>query len=921
MTFANPEWFLLIPALAAAGWWWRGLGFHQPLRAGILLLLVLILVRPRAMLRKDGMDLWVLLDRSASTGDRVDAALPEWRKLLEDGRRSRDDRIIYVDYALDAVPPAMNNNQPFTGSRALTRTGMAIQNVLAMRDSEKPARILAFTDGFSTEPLTGLADKLLKSGVPLDVRFIGELQGRDFRVRRFDMPPRVQSGEPFLVEVEVTGPEDAEIPLQIFRAGQKLTDTTVKVEGGRGVARFTEKVPVTGAFPYQARILPSGDVHAGNDVADAWVEVAGGPRILLITRYVDDPLAKVMETQGCTVETVREPAKLHPGQLGGCRGVVINNVPAHEIPQEFLASLDFFVQAQGGGLLMAGGKGSFGSGGYFHSAVDPLLPVSMELKEDIRRIATAMVIVMDRSGSMAAPAGGGTKMDLADEGAANAIDLLGLSDSVGVYAVDSEAHEVVAMQKIGSESNRRTMTKDVRGVQSQGGGIFVYEGLNAAWSDLKETPYGTRHIILFSDAADSEEPGDYKKLLEEMTKAGGTVSVIALGSEQDTDAQLLKDIAKLGNGRIFFTTRAEDIPSIFTQETVAVARSAFVKEPVGTQPTGSWAELGTSKPMQWLSEVDGYNLSYRRDWASQALVTTDEFEAPLVAWGLRGAGRTAAVTFPLGGEFSERARGWAGYGDFMQTLARWLKGDELPGDLGLRWKVQGTELLVDLHFSGEWEQKFAANAPKVMIAEGMRADRKRELVWQRIGPGRYQVSTELAEGEVVRGAIQADRHTISFGPTTVGTSAEWAFDQARVEELRQTALLSGGRELVDIKTAWQESGAREFSDLRNWLLLAALLLILTEALLTRTGWKLPQWQHLRRKSAGPAPAPALKARPARTADIPAPSATAAAPDPAGTPSPVLPATPPAPKAPAPPTPADAAEDAEKRRQRFARAKK
>jgi hypothetical protein len=95
--------------------------------------------------------------------------------------------------------------------------------------------------------------------------------------------------------------------------------------------------------------------------------------------------------------------------------VVINNVPAHRLPADFLAGLDFFVTAQGGGLLMTGGRFSFGSGGYFQSSLDPLLPVSMELRQEHRRLAVAMAIVLDRSGSMAAGAGGGHKMDLANE--------------------------------------------------------------------------------------------------------------------------------------------------------------------------------------------------------------------------------------------------------------------------------------------------------------------------------------------------------------------------------------------------------------------------------------------------------------------------------------------------------------------------
>jgi hypothetical protein len=138
--------------------------------------------------------------------------------------------------------------------------------------------------------------------------------------------------------------------------------------------------------------------------------------------------------------------------------------------------------------------------------------------------------------------------------------------------------------------------------------------------------------------------------------------------------KLLEDIAKRGNGRIFFSTDAGDLPSLFSMETVAVARSAFVKEATGGLPTGQWYEI-SENAFDWLPDVDGYNLSYVRDWASQALVTTDTYKAPLVAYGQRGIERVATVSFPLGGEYSERARSWSKMGDFVQTLGRWLMGE------------------------------------------------------------------------------------------------------------------------------------------------------------------------------------------------------------------------------------------------------
>jgi Mg-chelatase subunit ChlD len=277
------------------------------------------------------------------------------------------------------------------------------------------------------------------------------------------------------------------------------------------------------------------------------------------------------------------------GLLSGTKAVIFNNIPAHEVPGRFLDSLNFFVRDQGGGFMMVGGKHSFGSGGYFQSSIDELLPISMELKNDQRKLAVSMAIVMDRSGSMSATvpgAAGGqiSKMQLANNGAAKAIELLGMMDSIAVYAVDSEPETIVRQQTI--KGNKQQLMRKAIRVESMGGGIFVYTGLKYAWDRLKKSGIGTKHVILFTDAADSEEPGNYKELIKEMTDQGATISVIGLGSKTDSDAKFIEDIAKRGKGRMFYTERAVDIPKLFAQETVTLARSAFIEEPINTLATG-----------------------------------------------------------------------------------------------------------------------------------------------------------------------------------------------------------------------------------------------------------------------------------------------------------------------------------------------
>ena len=377
-----------------------------------------------------------------------------------------------------------------------------------------------------------------------------------------------------------------------------------------------------------------------------------------------------------------------------------------------------------------------------------------------------------------------------------------------------------------------------------GGGIYVYNGLASAWEQLQKAPSKTRHIILFSDAADTEQPGDYKKLIQEITAQGATISVIGLGTDKDVDAALLLDIATRGKGRIFFTENAAEVPIIFSQETVTIARSAFLVDPVGAQETGQWGEISPQK-LDWLPEVDAYNLSYLKPNATISLASKDEYVAPLVAHMRVGAGRSMAISFPLGGDHSEMAREWEEYGDFTQTCGRWLMGLDLPAGLALKHKIEGNTLSLDLLYDPEeWSEKLTAAPPLVRLAANDSA--AFEVMWKRISPGHFNLTYQLEEGSVVRGSAIVGDYTLPFGPFNIGSSAEWAFEQERVDELRELSAATGGRELLDLAKAWVRPEQVKVSDIRVWLALAVLLCLLLDALITRAGW--PLWT--REKVAG-----------------------------------------------------------------------
>ena len=121
------------------------------------------------------------------------------------------------------------------------------------------------------------------------------------------------------------------------------------------------RLTLAGARRYEAVIEPPAPDRLGNNRFESWVEVSGGPVVLLVTKYLQDPVAATLEKQGFTVQTVTLPTAPQVGQLAGAKAVILNNVPAYELPNDFLRSLDFHVREQGGSLLMAGAFLAIGS--------------------------------------------------------------------------------------------------------------------------------------------------------------------------------------------------------------------------------------------------------------------------------------------------------------------------------------------------------------------------------------------------------------------------------------------------------------------------------------------------------------------------------------------------------------------------------
>ncbi len=711
MTLLEPVWLLVVLPAGLLAWRLRPAGRTQRLLRWTLYgLVVLAMAEPAWWRAQRAGTVVVVADRSASMPAHAAAAQLEAVNLLHDAMDPARHRLAVLTFGQRAaveLPPGVETLPAFTQDvgPGATDLAAALRRVQSLVSADTPGRVLLLSDGRATGEVAAEAAALATRGVAVDVRTLARPRTGDAAVLDVKAPASVGPGEAFMVTAWVTTPTPGPRRYTLVRGNTTVAAGTRDFGPGTHRLRFRDRLsadasPGSAGYTLHFEGDTADDPVPENNTARFVVGVRGPRPILHVTAQPDGALAQLLRAAGLTVTSVApEALDGTVDQLANHAAVLLENVAAADLPSGALDALAGLVEETGTGLFMTGGQRSFGPGGYFKSAIDPLLPVSMELRQEHRKLALAIVVALDRSGSMSATVPGGRqKMDLANLGTAQVVDLLSSMDEMGIIAVDSAAHTIVPLTPV---DDKAALKQKALSVDSMGGGIYVFEALEASARMLQNASAGTRHIILFSDAQDSENPAGYRELLENCRKANITVSVIGLGTDRDTDAPLLKDVAARGGGRIFFTQDATKLPALFAQDTFAVARSAFINEPTPVATTAGYTALTAgAAPADGAPVAGGYNLTYMRPGASPAAVTQDEYKAPFVATWSAGLGPVAAFAGEANGKFTAPLDGWAGYGDLLASLGRFVTGRggdaALPPTLMVRRRVDDGHLVVEL---------------------------------------------------------------------------------------------------------------------------------------------------------------------------------------------------------------------------------
>jgi hypothetical protein len=343
--------------------------------------------------------------------------------------------------------------------------------------------------------------------------------------------------------------------------------------------------------------------------------------------------------------------------------------------------------------------------------------------------------------------------------------------------------------------------------------------------------------------------------------------VVGLGTEHDSDAEFLKDVAARGNGQIYFTEDPHQLIQFFTADTITYARKNFIEDAAPMKVRGTAYTIAPDQ--KWSDfKAAGYNLLFPREKADVGISTADADNAPILAFWQRGLGRVATIALDCDHSFSQTAN----YPDILLNTTRWIMGSSVFDNLQIKTDMDHNYARVrmevgDQERSQMGEVKLTIFTPKgETITKPMQWDSHNQL----------SSSLKLDEVGCYRGVVQVGDKSYKIGPVSMPVSPEFAYDRgptAGRDTLTQLATITGGREVLDVRTLFDRVGSSVGTLLLTTpLLIAFLVLLLLEVAEARFGmlaslrryWrarKLPSFAWLggirtRRVRTAPAPATA-----------------------------------------------------------------
>jgi Ca-activated chloride channel homolog len=796
------------------------------LRSLIVSCIILALCMPNITFPVKGVTTVFVVDHSDSVRNQEDDMYGAIEEAIEKMRE--DDRYAIVSVAEEGqiMQTISSRNKGIIQTKAMEKTAFTnleegLQLAASLLSSNSSGRIVLLTDGNENMGDVKRQVNLLSAqDIEIDVIPFSTAVKQDVLLENFQIPNNLFLGEETTISLTVNSTLDTTSRIRIRKNNEVIIDEQVSVKQGKNAFSFDYVIESTGTHSFQAEIITEDDSILQNNVGYAIANVKGTPMVLLVEGVQGEGrnVEKVFQSSDLYVETI-QPLLL-PTSLTGLldyQTIIFNNVSATDVTQEQMEIIESAVKDFGVGFMMTGGNQSFGLGGYFKTPIEKLLPVEMDLKGKKELPSLGMVIVLDRSGSMA-----GYKLDLAKEAAARSVELLREKDTLGFIAFDDRPWQIIDTEVIGDKEEAAEKIRSV----TEGGGTDIFPALELAFEQLEPLELKRKHIILLTDGQ-SATNNDYFELIDEGLKNNVTLSTVAIGS--DADRVLLEQLAEEGTGRFYDVQDASTIPSILSRETILTTRTYIEDNPFYPN-----FYSGTNWDFIFQDGVPEMNAYVATDPKPRAekILESEKGDPILIRWQY-GLGNTIAWTTDVRGEWAGGWPLWERWPVLWNEMLSWSLPSYQQQLYDIEQTINGREVTLNV----------TSDHPDLLPVEVKVVDEKGNEQASEIrptAPGEHEVTFNADTGIYFVNLSKIDNTLVTSTYQTsvvVPYSKEFELTRENNQLLQEIVDMSDGKILENPGDAFRDLDrkTREKQPVYMQLLLVAFLLFFLEIAIRRFG--------------------------------------------------------------------------------------
>jgi Ca-activated chloride channel family protein len=821
-----PLWLLVACAAAFIFVWRRSLVDRPPARKwlahGLRLLgavcLILALCRPYWLSDSDQLHVVYLVDVSESVDPTaIRSAVTEIEKASSSLKSSDRSTLLAFGTRLSAtdakslqkLADEATAGTADAGARNSTKLAEALLGSRLAFDAGMARRLVVFSDGSPTTPNVEAAIQTLREeGVDLQFSPMEGLRRPEAALVALEPMARIAyRGEIVRMRLRMRANEAMTATARILNGGVAVATAPVKLEAGKETSVMLDvEMTAAGESRWEAELQAEKDWFPINNKVATTITVKGEPRLLALHRDEKQlrPLARALKKQGLELELRGErglPETM--AELLAFDAVILADIPATSMSLRQMELLRRYVSDFGGGLAMLGSENSFGLGGYFRTPVEEALPLTSRYEKEKQKPSLAMVLVIDKSGSM-----DGQPIELARASAKAAAELLGAQDQIAVVGFDSETRVILNMT---SAADRGTVMNSIDSLQADGG-TDAYPGMVKGRELLQNAVAKVKHMIVLSDGQTPDN--DFAGLARDMRAQGMTVSSVSLGAGAAKDVMQL--IAQEGGGRYYETEDPATMPQIFTKETMQASRSAIKEDLFASVVTGDHPILSGYEKTQ-LPYVLGYVMTQTKPTAN--LLLAAETGDPLLAICRYGLGTGLCWTSDLSEKWGGEWLGWGNGGAFWAQVFRGIVRKEQSTGLSATGSVDREQWKVDVIRRDEKDRpvdRVNWNA-KAIDANGADVP----VTIRQTGVGRYEAAVNLSGHERVNLNLRDTDHSLM---KTLGWQRDYPAEY-RLEREPDAAIAALPRFIAE-KVRADLPATAVYQDIGHWFVYAGFTLLI-----------------------------------------------------------------------------------------------